>query len=552
MDVTPDHEVHDDEPSSPRINLKPSQNGQNGQNGQNATERSPLLGDVSEQQVPVNAGSESESDGDVPAPKTSHAIIFKICVIVAIAATGDSLIESPQMRIFESIICYRYYEHADPSKLLLGRDQLGPGALGGVAEEWCKVNQVQADLAALKGYQLFLDGIPALLLGVPFGLAADRFGRKPILMLGLFSLLLRDAWIQLVTWVWQEFDVRMSWLSTLHGLMGGGSIVLVGFLFVMVNDVTLDRYRANIFMRAGAASLVANLLIPPLASRLMIWDPWIPCLLGILARLVCCVLMFSLPETLGFRSSSEGPRRPPKQNVTSRSTSSESIQPKAPNLLTRSVRLVQRAIIVLTSNARIMFLIMVFAGHSILGSTFSILLQYSSKRYHLTLSTATLLITIFNAVRVAMLLLIVPLLVTAVKNMFHFSEEKKDLYICRVAFMFVFVGWSLIALSPNIPLFIMSLVIAAAGTAPAYLILRSYLSSLIPAEHTARVYSATSILDTLGSMIGAALIPNLFEKGMDLGGGWIGLPFLFLGLIGLFSALVLFCNKPTISRPDEE
>ncbi|KAI0194212.1 MFS general substrate transporter [Astrocystis sublimbata] len=520
-------------PSSPRMSQ--------GQHQHQHRETSPLLPPSSRSRPQESSPHHDDDDQKPPATQTAHAIIFKICLIVAVAATADSLIESPQLRIFESIICYRYYEAADPSKLLLGRHELGPGALGGVAEKWCKVNSVQTDVALLRGYQQTLDGIPALLLGVPFGLAADRFGRKPILTLGLVSLLLRDAWVQLVTWLWQQFDIRVVWLSTLHGLLGGGSIVLVGFLFVAINDVTSVEDRASVFMRAGAASLLPNLLIPPLAARLMMWDPWIPCLLGILARIVCCVSMIPMPETLKSRSSDS--HQGSQEHTRSPSPSAESLQIKAPTLSARLFHATKRAVIGLRANVRIIFLVALFAGHSMLGSTFSILLQYSSKRYNVNLSTATLLITVYNAVRVAMLLLIMPLLVVAIKKWFRLSEQQKDLYTCRAGFVLVLVGWSLIALSPNIPLFSISLVIAAAGTAPVYLILRSFLSSLILEEHTARVYSATSTMDTLGSMFGGALVANLFDRGMEI--EWIGLPFLFLGLIGLLSALVMFLNKPT-------
>lgn len=37
-----------------------------------------------------------------------------------------------------------------------------------------------------------------MLLAVPFGALADRFGRKRILLVALFGMFMNDAWIRLV------------------------------------------------------------------------------------------------------------------------------------------------------------------------------------------------------------------------------------------------------------------------------------------------------------------------------------------------------------------
>lgn len=109
----------------------------------------------------------------------------------------DQIAESPETRIIESVICYRYYEKSDPSKINLGRDIVGPGAIGGVDERFCKTAPVQDSLAEFYGYKVFLDGIPALLLAIPFGWAADqpKFGRWLIVFLNLFHMTLRAGWV---------------------------------------------------------------------------------------------------------------------------------------------------------------------------------------------------------------------------------------------------------------------------------------------------------------------------------------------------------------------
>ena len=132
--------------------------------------------------------------------QTAPVVINIMYLTVLLFSFGDKLSEGPLLRVKEAVICYRHYERVDPSKLLLGRDQIGPGAIGGVLETLCKVDDVQNDLAALNGWQMVFDGIPGLLLAIPLGWAADKFGRWPVVEIGIISLAAKIAWMEIVTW----------------------------------------------------------------------------------------------------------------------------------------------------------------------------------------------------------------------------------------------------------------------------------------------------------------------------------------------------------------
>lgn len=81
----------------------------------------------------------------------------------------------------------------------MGRDAVGPGAVAGVDEALCKVDEVQDELAMLNSVMQLLDGFPSLTLALLFGWAADRFGRWPFVFLNLIQYALRAAWTQFVT-----------------------------------------------------------------------------------------------------------------------------------------------------------------------------------------------------------------------------------------------------------------------------------------------------------------------------------------------------------------
>lgn len=159
------------------------------------SERTPLLRDEPQDQPNDNAADGSSSNK--PTRKHSRSPRFVImCILLATLAVGigDQLEETPLMRIFESVYCYQYWETHDPSLLNMGRDRVGPGAVGGVDEWHCKIPDVQGRVATLAGYQTLFDGIPSLLLAIPFGIAADKIGRRPILLLSSSSFAIASLW----------------------------------------------------------------------------------------------------------------------------------------------------------------------------------------------------------------------------------------------------------------------------------------------------------------------------------------------------------------------
>ena len=172
------------------------------------------------------------------------------------------------------------------------------------------------------------------------------------------------------------------------------------------------------------------------------------------------------------------------------------------------------------------------------GLVSQLLLQYVSKRYSIKLSKAILLTTIRMGVITLLLFSILPYISDAIMRRYRLSAERKDLYLARTSLVLLAVGWTLVGLAPNLPLVAIALTISSLGYG-SWLLLRSFLTSLVPKHYIARLYSVLSIVDTLGLMIGSPLMAGLFSRGLALGGFWIGLPFYFLGIVaGCFSVLM--------------
>lgn len=137
---------------------------------------------------------------------------------------------------------------------------------------------------------------------------------------------------------------------------------------------------------------------------------------------------------------------------------------------------------------------------------------------------------------------------------FHLCGQRKDLYLARISALIVGIGWCLVSISPDVVTVIISLIVTTLGIGWP-LLLRSFITSLVPAHHVARLFTLISIIDTVGLMIGAPFLALLFKKGMSLGGGWIGLPFaltgfMFFVLTGIL-CIVKVRNSDTASAPEE-
>ena len=272
-------------------------------------------------------------------------------------------------------------------------------------------------------------------------------------------------------------------------------------------------------------------------------NPWIPNLIGtvIMISLVFCLPL--IPETLKRSDITPTPAsRPPTPSAESAPAPPDLSQAKVPisaDFAGRWTGRIKDATSFITNDWRILVLVVPFFGHLLIAQSTQLLLQYTSKRYSISFADATFLLTVYNAVKVVLLFFILPYISTHIMHTLRLSGQVKDLYLARASQIFVMVGCVLIAVSPNVPTVAISMAITSLG-AGAYLMIRSFMTSLVPAHHIARLYSIITLVDTLGAMFGGALLAGLFKRGLSLGGGWIGLPFYFLAIVSAAFAALLF------------
>ena len=130
---------------------------------------------------------------DPVAEQRARKLRFRVTLLIAlliVAVDLPSVLAGTSMvRILESIYCQQHYEEVDPSKI---------GADGKIPEQLCKVEEVQKQLSSLRGWMSFWSHLPGLFLAVPFGMLADKYGRKWLFVMNIVAMQGRSTWSYIV------------------------------------------------------------------------------------------------------------------------------------------------------------------------------------------------------------------------------------------------------------------------------------------------------------------------------------------------------------------
>lgn len=235
-------------------------------------------------------------DGDADAAYRRRVIATTFIMVIMVDLAGFFL-EAPQTKILEGIICGRHYTAAAQRET-----------------HDCTAGPVQSELATVTQMLNTFNRLPGLIVAIPFGILADRYGRRPVFLLAILGALLQDVISKTVLWYPDLINPRFIWLSSAALLVGGGDAVAGSMVFLVVADVALPQQRANLFFLLTACGLLSELVATPLSALLMSRDPWIPYFMYSGLTLISgTVPLLFLPETL--------PKSPPEPETSSCETS---------------------------------------------------------------------------------------------------------------------------------------------------------------------------------------------------------------------------------------
>ncbi|RFU29458.1 hypothetical protein B7463_g6868, partial [Scytalidium lignicola] len=393
----------------------------------------------------------------------------------------------PITRILEDIICRRYYDLPHE-----------------IDEKLCKIDVIQSQLAYINGTLSTLEAAVGLFFAFPYGILADRIGRKPIFVLASLGSILTLTWAVMVLRFSQTIPVYFILVAPVFRLIGGGNSVLIVVIYSIVADVESEANRASSFFLVAIGSLTGGLLGPVVSSKLMeIGSPWGPILLVFIITLLATSLIIFIPETLQIDENGNSHL----QDQTIHSVIKFYVQ--------QTFIKAKESISILKYFSLVIILLTFLIQMPIALATSQFFIQYISKRFDWPLSKTGYLLAVQAVVNIFLILVVLPgLSKLLLSSFFNFTASRKGLILAQFSALFIIVG-SLLLAGSNITIVVFGIIIITFGTGLAPLC-RSLITNFIDPQHTSRLYTLIGIVEALGSLFTGPVLAWSFSAGMRM------------------------------------
>lgn len=276
---------------------------------------------------------------------------------------------------------------------------------------------------------------------------------------------------------------------------------------------------------------------------------WFTNVLGLVIMSAMTVISFSIPETLDKKLAIEaGPA------VTSSNREGEpksALQWLAKKIGAGASSTAQTARWLFIEH-KLVGLLMVSLACEILGRLVALFSPiYIRKRYDIPYGSAGLILGSETAISIVLLTLILPGASYVSTARWGVTPREKDLRIAQLSALLAAIGTLIIGLAGKLPLLVVGVVVNSLGGGYTFTV-RGLMVSLVGGHSTGLLYSCIAFFETLSSLVAGPLFGRLLGIGMDLGGDWVGLPYLVSGaimtvallLIGLIRASFVHHGEP--------
>ncbi|KAI2781022.1 MFS general substrate transporter [Daldinia loculata] len=498
-----------------------------------------------------------EVAGDVPVPsepphsvpiRHKQRIIILLCAFAFTMMLGDNLQPAALVQVFENVICDDYY-----------KTNSLPPASNGTLPNPCKAQPIQKELALVRGFQQLVPIFPSLLCTVPYGLLAERIGRKRVLIMsgaGVFSAL---SWVLAVCY-WRFASIRWALLSGAFLFLGGGDAVISTILHVMVTDTADDAERAQIFLYLHAADVISGFFGPAISGPLMEkGHTWVVLLLaaGTLFSGAFLLTIF-IPETLNLRKRSTEHSALLSDSTSPQSTDSLRSESPTPTKVSNSIigeasNILSPLLSVLASNRQALLLLLIFSPQTGARELFTLIgLQYTNAKFSLSYARGNVLLSIFQGAQGLFVLTILPLITRLIADKRGWSAWARDRLYAIVSIAATALGLMVIGVAPALVVEALGLLFVAVGSCSTGLLM-SLLGGAVRPSQVSAVYSAAHMLSIVVRSVIGPVLSALLVTGLELGWSWMGLPFVTMALLMAGAAVASsFIRAERVIDFDEE
>ncbi|KAM0272192.1 hypothetical protein ACHAQH_008815 [Verticillium albo-atrum] len=460
-------------------------------------------------------------------PETPFAIVVLLAAIKGTLVASGILLMIPMFRLMEDAICHAHYH----------KDLSAP-----IDEKECKVDGVQSQLAYLGGIGALLASLVTLIVAFPYGVLADRIGRKPAFFLSYAGILLGFSWGPLVLSLSHFPNIWILLIGQLFFFIGGGVPVAINNIYAMASDVSTEADRSTHFLYLSVGAVVAGLLTP-LASGFLLetYGPWVPIRLVYFMSPVVFTAASLLPETLRVKLPDGDTIPEPTRPLVA--TIREHIRTSLAELASARVFLRNRSVLYCLVGPLI--------ANAMWTSNSTTLSQYISKHFSWSLAQTSYILSPIALCHLLVLAALPRLSAHLLKphRRLRLTNFTKDLLLTRASYGILAVSAFLQAISPSVVPFLLALALGTLGSATPPLT-RAIISAFVEKEHTSRLYAICSIVETLGAFVGGPVLAWSFSAGLRWGGVMRGLPWLYVSfLYGCAVAAFMMVREPKHIKP---
>ncbi|KAF2261848.1 MFS general substrate transporter [Lojkania enalia] len=431
--------------------------------------------------------------------------LLYVFFLIVFLELEESVQRAPTIRILENAVCQQHYRTHPISH--------------GIEESMCKTAQIQSKLAHVRGILSFFDALPVILLGSFFGSLADRKGRRLPFALAACGIICQMAWIYFTAYMWDRIPIEVVWVSSAFRLIGGGPNLAIALCLTIASDLSTDDTRSKYFYRVFTASLVTDLVGPPIAYTTLKSSLWLPYLVCGISLLCTFPVLLKMPETLASNvrqhADIEGPVE--RTGIT--------------------------AYLQFLKDWRILVGVATVFLAQFRNNTIEILLPYTSIRFGLELGETAMLLSVVSAVNIVVFLILLPAATTFLQENIGLSSHLVNMYVARTSSAMLTIGAAILAAAPNVGIVVFALIVYATGFGVRLSILAVLTACVSSTKETARLYTLVATTDAVAHMIASPSLQWVWGRALHIGGRWVVLPFLVLMVSSL-----LIVHVPKILR----